>query len=127
MNEARKVDMSTHVIGIDRNLGAEPVVQRGHDSESSLDGMSFGVAIMNANAPHAGERHPDGDELLYLVDGRARLVFTDDPLPDVELAAGDTVIVPRGLWHRVDILEPCHIVYLTPERGNEARPPGYEA
>lgn len=111
-----------HVVGVDRNLDASVQVLTGHDPDQPVDGMTFGVAIMPQSAPHGGERHPDGDEILYLVSGTARLVFTDDPLPDVLVEAGQTVVVPRGLWHRVDVLEPCHIVYMTPGMNNEERP-----
>ncbi len=123
MAGARKIDITAEIVGLDRRLRAESFPDR-PDPGVPVDGYTFGVAIMSGNAPHGGERHPDGDELLYLVSGRARLVFTDDPEPDVELSAGDCVIVARGLWHRVDILEPCHIVYLTPGPNNEVRPLG---
>ena len=77
---------------------------------------------MTENSPHAGERHPDGDEVLYLISGRIRVVFTDDPVADIDVAPGDGLLVPKGLWHRVDILEPSQIVYLTPGPNNEHRP-----
>lgn len=121
MTGATKVDISTRVIGIRRDLRAEAHSEL-PDPGVPVDGMTFGVAHMAENAPHGGERHPDGDELLYLVSGRARIVFTDSDDPDTELRAGDAVIVKKGLWHRVDILEPCHIVYLTPGPNNEVRP-----
>lgn len=120
MSGARLINCETHVVGIDSDLAATPQTNE-HDPDTPIEGMTFGVAMMSENAPHGGERHLGGDEVLYLVAGRARLVFTDDPEPDVELKAGDTVIVPKGLWHCVEILEPCHIVYLTPGQGNEVR------
>lgn len=120
MTAAKKVDISTRIIGIGRDLKAD-VHPELPDPGVPVDGMTFGVAHMAENAPHGGERHPDGDELLYLVSGRARIVFTDSDDPDTELHAGDAVIVKQGLWHRVDILEPCHIVYLTPGPNNEVR------
>lgn len=88
----------------------------------AVEGMTFGIAIMSEDAPHGGGRHLGGDEVLYLIEGRARLIFTDDSEPDVELQSGDIVVVPKGLWHRVKILDPCHFVYLTPGHGNEVRP-----
>ncbi|MDJ0700064.1 MAG: cupin domain-containing protein [Woeseiaceae bacterium] len=126
MPKPRRIDPLTHCIGLDRNLDASPQINE-HDPEVPVNGLTFGVALMSENAPHGGERHPDGDEVLYLVDGRARLVFTDDPEPDVELEAGDMVVVPRGTWHRVEIIEPCHFVYLTPGLKNEVRPPSTKA
>ncbi len=121
MPGARKVDVATEIVGFDRDLTAIQCPNE-HELSEPVDGMTFGVAIMSENAPHAGERHLGGDEVLYLIQGRARLVFTDDPEPDVDLRSGDTVVVPKGLWHRVEILEPCHFVYLTPGHSNEVRP-----
>jgi quercetin dioxygenase-like cupin family protein len=121
MTEARIVDPDINVIGIDHNLAATEHPNR-PDPGVPVDGLTFGIAVMTKTAPHGGERHPDGDEVLYVVDGRARLIFTDDPLPDVDLQPGAVVIVPKGLWHRVEILEPCHIVYLTPGPNGEVRP-----
>ena len=118
---AQKVDPKTQIVGFDSDLAAA-LCANGHELSEPIEGMTFGVATMSEDAPHGGERHLGGDELLYLVHGRARLVFTDDPLPDVEMRSGDVFVVPRGLWHRVEILDPCHFVYLTPGHRNEIRP-----
>ena len=87
-----------------------------------VDGLTIGVASMSKNSPHGGEMHPDGDETLYLISGRVRIVFIDSTDPDLELGPGDGAIVPRGLWHRVDILDPSKIVYATPGPNNQYRP-----
>ena len=87
-----------------------------------VDGATFGVADMSENSPHGGERHPDGDEILYLVSGKVRVVFIDSDEADIEVLPGDGIIVPKGVWHRVDILEPSRIVYVTPGPNNEYRP-----
>ena len=121
MAATRRVDPDTQIVGFDRNLTASTHANE-HELDPPVEGMTFGVAIMSENAPHGGERHLGGDEALYLVDGKARLIFTDDPEPDVDLRPGDVVIVPKGLWHRVEILEPCHFVYLTPGYANDVRP-----
>ena len=121
MSGARKVDPKTQIVGFDRDLTAI-LCRNEHELSEPIEGMTFGVAIMSEDAPHAGERHLGGDEVLYLIEGRARLIFTDDPEPDVELRSGDVVVVPKGLWHRVEILDPCHFVYLTPGHSNEVRP-----
>jgi hypothetical protein len=31
-------------------------------------------------------------------------------------------MIPRGLWHRVDILEPCQIAYVAPGPNNVFKP-----
>ncbi len=121
MTHTRRVDPNTQVVGFDEDLAAGIFADE-HELDPPVAGMTFGVAKMSSDAPHGGERHLGGDEVLYLIEGRARVVYTDDPEPDVELGSGDVVIVPKGLWHRVEILEPCHFVYLTPGHSNEVRP-----
>jgi mannose-6-phosphate isomerase-like protein (cupin superfamily) len=88
----------------------------------TTDGVTIGIAAMTQNSPHGGEMHPDGDEVLYLISGRVNVVFEDETIMDVEMLPGDGLIVPQGVWHRVDILEPSQIMYATPGPGGEYRP-----
>ena len=49
----------------------------------------------------AWERHPNGDELVEIIDGSATLeVVTADGPQALSLAAGMLAIVPKGAWHR---------------------------
>jgi quercetin dioxygenase-like cupin family protein len=73
--------------------------------------------------------HPDGDELLYLISGRIDVILEDGG--DVEnigvqrveaLQPGDAIVVPRGVWHRVDVRESSHLVHVTPGPGGGHRP-----
>ena len=120
MAEAMTFDPAVHTIGLSRTLDAEKVPAR-PDPPVPLDGFTFGVASMRENPPHGGELHPDGDEVLYLISGKVRVVFPEDDNADIELLPGNGLVVPRGVWHRVDILEPCQIVYVTPGPNNRFR------
>ena len=121
MAHAISFDPSTHTIGLNRDLEAAKVPEQA-DPPVPVDGITFGVASMSENSPHGGEMHPDGDEILYLVSGRARVVFLDGSEDDIDMCPGDGLVVPKGVWHRVDILEPCQIVYVTPGPNNQFRP-----
>jgi len=112
---------STHTIGLDRDLAASKMPER-PDPPIPFAGITFGVATMSENSPHNGEMHPDGDEVLYLVSGRVKVVFLDSPEEDIDVRSGDGLVVPKGMWHRVDIIEPSQIVYLTPGPNNKFRP-----
>ena len=49
----------------------------------------------------AWERHPNGDELVQIVDGSTTLrIMTEDGLQSHALRAGMVAIVPQGMWHR---------------------------
>lgn len=72
---------------------------------------------MTKSPPHAGEMHPDGDELLYLVEGAVDLVLdTENGDRCVSLQPGEAFVVPRGVWHRVVVKEACCLLYFTPGR-----------
>lgn len=121
MSDPVKFDPSAFAVGISEAFRAGLVADR-PDPQVPVDGATFGVATMSENSPHNGERHPDGDEVLYLISGKVRVVFVDGEHDDIDVNPGDGLIVPKGVWHRVDILEPSQIVYLTPGPNNEYRP-----
>lgn len=121
MSCAIRFNPATHTIGLDRDLAALKVPEQ-PDPPVPFEGVTFGVATMSENSPHGGEMHPDGDEVLYLISGRANVVFLDSAEDDIEMRPGDGLVVPRGVWHRVDIIRPCQIVYLTPGPNNEFKP-----
>lgn len=122
MAKATRFDPAEFAVGLDRALSAR-LVPDTPDPGIPIDGFTVGVATMAESAPHGGEMHPDGDEVLYLVSGRARVNLETDPAEQIDLAPGDGMIVPRGIWHTVDILEPSQIVYVTPGPNNQFRPP----
>ena len=121
MNEPMTFDPAAFSVGLDRDLLASFVPDR-PDPPVPVSGATFGVATMAENSPHVGEMHPDGDEVLFLISGRINVVFPDDPVGDIEVVPGGGLVVPKGMWHRVDILEPSQIVYLTPGPNNKFRP-----
>lgn len=67
------------------------------------------------------ERHVHSDEILYLMEGAIRLTLTEDfrSQQQVSLKRGDTVVVSRGTWHRLNVEEPARLLYLTRAYGTE--------
>jgi mannose-6-phosphate isomerase-like protein (cupin superfamily) len=121
MNKITPVDVSRHVLDVHRDLSVSPRAQKPGLPER-IDGMTIGFVTMTHDAPHGGEVHPDGDEILYVVSGRLRV--TGDSAPDeaLELGPGDACIVRRGEWHRVHLLEPTRLVHVTPGPSGDHRP-----
>ena len=114
-------DPLTHIVGVSHEFAASKMPERA-DPPVPFSGLTFGVATMAENSPHGGERHADGDEVLYLISGRVNVVFLDSDEGDIDVRPGDGLVVPKGTWHRVDIIEPSQIVYLTPGPNNQFRP-----
>jgi len=69
------------------------------------------------------ERHPDGEELVLLLEGSVDLVLE---LPEgeqvVELRGRGGALVPRGVWHRAIVNAPSDVLHVTPGKGTEHRP-----
>ena len=120
MSKAERFNPVNQTVAVTRDMSAATMAAR-PDPAVPVDGYTFGVATMTENSPHDGEMHPDGDEVLYLIEGRVLVTLETDPVQELQMLPGDGAIVPQGIWHRVDILEPSQIVYLTPGPGGEYR------
>jgi mannose-6-phosphate isomerase-like protein (cupin superfamily) len=116
-------DPAEVTLGLHRD-GSIRVVPRGPGAPRRIDGHTLGVPRMTEPAPHAGEMHPDGDELLVLVSGSASvlLLASEGVERTVELAAGEAFVVPRGVWHRVIPKGPIQLLHVTPGPRGEWRP-----
>ena len=71
--------------------------------------------------------HPEGDELVVLIDGAAELLLRGDGGDAVQSldAPGEYVVVPRGTWHTARIATAARMLFVTPGEGtrNETTPP----
>jgi mannose-6-phosphate isomerase-like protein (cupin superfamily) len=64
----------------------------------------------------AWERHPNGDELVQIVDGSATLhIMAEDGQKSYPVNAGMMVIVPQNTWHRFHSPEGVSLVTATPK------------
>jgi len=91
-------------------------------SPAKIDGMTVGIVTMTEDAPHGGEVHPDGDEFLYVVLGRVQITTESDPNFALTLGPGEACIVPKGIWHKVSILEKTQLFHITPGPNGDHRP-----
>jgi mannose-6-phosphate isomerase-like protein (cupin superfamily) len=61
------------------------------------------------------ERHPNGDELVHIIDGGATLhILTSDGPQSLALSAGMAVVVPQGQWHRFESPNGVSLISATP-------------
>lgn len=69
------------------------------------------------------EMHPAGDEILLALSGSMAVVLQGvlqgDPDESFALRTGEAFVVPRGRWHRLNVIEPGEVVFITPGDGTE--------
>ena len=86
MNKVSAVDVSRHLLHIHRDLSVSTSVRKPVPPKR-IDGMTIGVGTITSDAlpPHKGEVHPDGDEIIYVISGRLRIIGESDPTAAVEV------------------------------------------
>lgn len=86
---------------------------------ASVGRCSLGLMRFSGLSPW--ERHPDGDELLHVIEGAVDLtVLTDDGPTEVTLDAGSVFVCPKGLWHRQRPRPSVTLLFGTPTENGEA-------
>jgi mannose-6-phosphate isomerase-like protein (cupin superfamily) len=121
MSKIERVDISRVVLDVHRDLSVSARARKPGPPER-IDGMTIGIQNVTQDAPHGGEMHPDGDEILYVISGRLRVTGESEPDAPLELGAGEACIVRRGEWHRVSVVEPTQLVNITPGPRGDHRP-----
>jgi mannose-6-phosphate isomerase-like protein (cupin superfamily) len=77
------------------------------------DGNIFSAKFAGSGA---WERHPNGDELVQIIDGATTLhLMTADGPQSFALTAGMLVIVPQGTWHRFEASQGVSLMTATPK------------
>jgi len=89
-------------------------------------GWIMGIKPISDTASAHGnhwERHPRGDEILTLLEGSLRVVLAADAGAECELkvVAGESLVVPQGWWHRLEVGQPGRLMFVTPATDSEHR------
>jgi len=115
------INVLTHAFDIHRDLSVTGRERR-DGPPLRIDGMTVGIITMDRDAPHGGEMHPDGDEILYVISGKVRVITESAPEQPLVLNPGDACIVKKGEWHKVQLLEKAQLMHITPGPNGEHRP-----
>jgi mannose-6-phosphate isomerase-like protein (cupin superfamily) len=121
MSMIERVDVTRFVFDIHPSLSVSKRVREPGPPER-IDGMTVGIQMITEDAPHGGEMHPDGDEILYVISGRFRVTGDSAPEAPLELGPGDACVVRKGEWHLVRVIEPGQLVNITPGPRGDHRP-----
>ncbi len=91
------------------SAAAAPVLRVGASTSGADADAAFPLlAPFNQGGVYVGtwsgagpwERHPEADELLYVLDGDLDVtLLSDDGEVLVSVPAGSIFVVPRGIWH----------------------------
>jgi quercetin dioxygenase-like cupin family protein len=120
MSDFQRIDTSRQYIAITRELKMTSHPAR-RGPEPCIDGLTVGIVEMSRDAPHGGEMHPDGDELVCVLAGSVTVTIDSRPEP-ITLRAGEACLIPQGEWHRVHLLEPTRLLHITPGPRGAHRP-----
>lgn len=121
MSKITTVDATRRSFDIHRDLSVS-ARERMPGPPERIDGMTVGILTMMQDAPHRGEVHPDGDEILYVISGRIRVAGESEPESALEPGPGEACIIRKGQWHLVSLLEPAQIIHITPGPHGDYRP-----
>jgi mannose-6-phosphate isomerase-like protein (cupin superfamily) len=115
------VYLSLNGAGVATRLPGKDFMERlGH----CPDDMAYlvGVYPQSTDWPH-WEMHPNGHELLVMLDGRLEITLDQDGRRSTALLEpGGALLVPPGVWHVAKVLEPGRMLGVTYGEGTEHRP-----
>lgn len=131
MADADVFDLESEYVILDRESGAR----------TTAGGAAFWDALMHGRLPEveAGrlvtlgestaswsswEMHPEGEEVIVLLDGRVDFVLEQDGRERVVALerSGQCIVIPRGTWHTARILVPARMLFITAGAGTQHRP-----
>ena len=119
-------DIAKTFIHLGDGGSAEPVNGTPSFWSEPRDGLVVGACDFTAPRDlHSSmqEMHPEADEVLLLVSGALGVVLEDgDALSTIALKSGQAAIVPRGVWHHLELREPGRLVFINSRTGMQSRP-----
>ena len=99
-----------------------PPAARAGSSARLADYRDGGIFVSKFAGRGDWERHPEGEEIVQILDGSAILhLVTEGGSQSVALAAGMLAIVPPGAWHRFECPEGVTLLTVTPQPSEHVR------
>ncbi len=102
---------------IDPNVVADALGEMEFKMLAPFNSGHVGVFWSEAGGPSPWEMHPECDEMLHVLEGEIEVeVLPHDGTPGktTHIPAGSFYVVPRGCWHRQNLLARTRELYLTP-------------
>jgi mannose-6-phosphate isomerase-like protein (cupin superfamily) len=131
--ESDAFDLSRTFVHLGRDATATPLPDfewsaehvEAYRSRFAADGNGGRLVcvIMQGATWDGWERHPGGEELVFLIAGRVDVVQEIDGADHVvELRPGDAMVNPANVRHTARVHQPGPALFITPGDGTEHRP-----
>ncbi len=124
---AKAVDIRQALASLPVLRGRRPET-RGPEADAAFavlaETENVGVFAGSFDGESAWERHPNGDELVHILDGEARLTILSDGAPGdapggaptvLHLKAGMLTLVPQGRWQKFHAPTGVTVLTMTPQ------------
>lgn len=121
MNAIIPVDATRFSFDIQSDLSVSIREQKPGPPER-VSGMTLGIVTMDGDAPHGGEVHPDGDEIIYVISGKLQIIGDSSKSEPLTLLPGAACVIKKGEWHNVRVLEKTQLMHVTPGPNGSHRP-----
>ena len=119
------VDVSAEFEKLTMFRNRTPASTRADRAGSSTQLAKYRDATIFANKSQgkgAWERHPAGDELVYILDGAATLeVISEGVSKSIPVSKGKLAIVSAGEWHRFHYPDGVTLLTITPGKSEYVR------
>ena len=97
------------------NLDTDPLekIRAAGANLGSFDTGDLTIGYFRGTSPW--ERHIDGDEFFYVVEGEIEFTLLDgedEGRDEVAVSAGSIFVIPRGRWHRSLARHPVKVLIL---------------
>ncbi len=98
------------------------LTERANEALGSFDKCTLGIGrYIPGTSPW--EKHTNGDELLYVVDGHVLVEILEDDgsSESLEIGAGQLIVVPSGKWHQLTATDYVNILFASPPEDGAQR------
>jgi mannose-6-phosphate isomerase-like protein (cupin superfamily) len=105
----------------DASVQLLPFNERGRAQANWIVGIRSFSGKASVHGSH-WERHPRGDEILTLLEGGLEVILHSAQADKrLTLHANESVVVPQGCWHRLEVTRPGRLLFITPSTDSEHR------
>ena len=116
---ARLVDLNAEFAKLAMLRGRTPTTAVAERREAICRLLPYrdgGIFAAKFSGKGAWERHPQGEEIVQILEGRTTLHrITAEGRERLELTAGMLVVVPTNAWHQFEAPEGVSLITATPQ------------